>query len=120
MARRQLDIRLTLPPGMVKMRSSGRLLSAAPASSMNGWGLLLPDGRAMFVASPAPWSSPLPHRLKPGADGSWYLPTAEVARFCADNGTKQQDMIAFVKLADGRTISAKQRGIGLAYEYEEP
>ena len=47
------------------------------------------------------------------------MPTAEVARFCVDNGIKQQDMIAFVKLADGRTISAKQCGIGLAYEYEE-
>ncbi len=47
------------------------------------------------------------------------MPTAEVARFCADNGIKQQDLIAFVRLADGRTISAKQRGIGLAYEYAE-
>ena len=34
MARRQLDIRITLPPGMVKIRSSGRLPSAAPASLM--------------------------------------------------------------------------------------
>ena len=33
-ARRQLDIRMTLPLGMVKMRSSGRLPSTAPASSM--------------------------------------------------------------------------------------
>jgi len=47
------------------------------------------------------------------------MPTAEFARFCADNSIKQQDMIAFVKLADARTINAKQRGIGLAYEYEE-
>ena len=27
-------------------------------------------------------------------------------------------MIAFVELADGRTIRANERGIGLAYEYE--
>lgn len=98
----------------VTARNSGR----SPVT-VNGLGLRLPDGRTMVVPSPASWSSPVPHRLEPGADGSWYMPTAEVARFCADNGIKQQDLIAFVRLADGRTISAKQRGIGLAYEYAE-
>jgi hypothetical protein len=97
----------------VSARNSGR----SPVT-VNGWGLRLPDGRAMVVANPAPWSSALPHRLEPGADGSWYVPTVEVARFCAEHGTRQQDMIAFVNLADGRTINAKERGIGLAYEYE--
>lgn len=93
-------------------RNSGR----SPVT-VNGWGLKLPGGGSMIVSSPAPWSSPLPHRLEPGADGSWYIPTPEVARFCAGNDIRQQDTIAFVDLADGRTISAKQRGIGLAYEY---
>lgn len=97
----------------VSARNTGR----SPVT-VKGWGLRLPDGRSMVVPNPAPWSSPLPHRLEPGADGSWYVPTAEVARFCAEDGTRQQDVIAFVILADGRTISAKERGIGLAYEYE--
>jgi hypothetical protein len=98
----------------VSARNSGR----SPVT-VNGLGLRLPDGRAMVMPSLPSWSSPLPHRLEPGADGSWYMPTAEVARFCADNGIKQQGLIAFVQLADGRTITAKQRGIGLAYEYAE-
>lgn len=98
----------------VTARNSGR----SPVT-VNGFGLQLPDGRTMVVSSLPSWSSPVPHRLEPGADGSWYIPTAEIARFCADNGIKQQDLIAFVRLADGRTTSAKQRGIGLAYEYAE-
>ena len=46
------------------------------------------------------------------------MPTTKVARFCAEHNTKQQDMIAFVELADGRTVSAEVRGIGMAFEYE--
>lgn len=97
----------------VSARNTGR----SPVT-VNGWGLRLPDGWTMVALNPASWSSQLPHRLEPGADGNWYMPTAEVARFCAEHGTRQQDMIAFVNLADGRTISAKESGIGLAYEYE--
>jgi hypothetical protein len=102
------------PHVKVTARNSGR----SPVT-VNGFGLRLPDGRTMVVPSPASWSSPVPHRLEPGADGSWYIPTAEVARFCADDGIKQQDLTAFVHLANGRTISAKQRGIGLAFEFAE-
>jgi hypothetical protein len=97
----------------VSARNSGR----SPVT-VNGWGLRLPNGEAMVSFNPAPGSSPLPYRLEPGADGSWLLPTHEVARFCAERGVRQQDMIAFVDLADGRTIRAKERGIGMAYEYE--
>jgi len=97
----------------VSARNSGR----SPVT-VNGWGLLLPDGRTMVSANPAPWSTSLPYRLEPGADGSWYLPTHEIARFCAEQGVRQQDVIAFVNLADGRTINAKECGIGLAFEYE--
>jgi hypothetical protein len=96
----------------VSARNSGR----SPVT-VKGWGLRLPDGGTMVNFNPAPWSSPLPHRLEPGTDGSWYMSTREVARFCAKQGVKQQDMIAFVDLADGRTISAKKRGIGMAFEY---
>lgn len=98
----------------VSARNTGR----SPVT-VNGWGLRLPDGQTMIVTNPASWSSPLHYRLEPGADGSWYVPTAEVARFCTEHGIRQQDMVAFVNLADGRTVSAKEHGIGLAYEYEE-
>ena len=77
----------------------------------------MPDGQNMIVPNPAPWSSPLPHRLEPGADGNWYVATPAVARVCAEHGIRQQDVIAFVNLADGRRVSAKELGIGMAYEY---
>ena len=96
----------------VSARNSGR----SPVT-VNGWGLRLPDGGTMICTKPVLWSSPMPYRLEPGADGSWLLPTHEVAHFCAERGVRQQDMIAFVDLADGRTIIAKERGIGLAHEY---
>jgi hypothetical protein len=97
----------------VSARNSGR-----SAVTVNGWGLRLPGGGAMVILDPMQGSSPVPLRLEPGADGSWLLPTHEVARFCAGRGVRQQDMIAFVDLADGRTIRAKERGIGMAFEYD--
>jgi hypothetical protein len=97
----------------VSARNTGR----SPVT-VNEWGLRLPDGGSMVALYPALRSSPLPHRLEPGAEASWYVGTAEVARFCAERGTRQQDMIAYVDLADGRTISAKERGICMAFEYE--
>lgn len=87
--------------------------------TVKGWGLRFPDGQTMVFPNPVPWSDPLPNRLEPGADASWYVPTVEVARACAQHGVRQQDMTAFVNLADGRTISVRERGIGLAFEYEE-
>ena len=98
----------------VTARNTGR----SPVT-VKGWGLQFPDGRTMVFPHPAPWSSPPSHRLEPGAEGSWYTPTAEVARSCAEYRVRQQDMTAFVNLADGRTIIARERGIGMAFEYEE-
>ena len=98
----------------VTARNTGR----SPVT-VNGWGLRFPDGRTLFFPNPAPWSSPPSYRLEPGADGNWYAPTAEVARSCTEYSVRQQDMTAFVNLADGRTIIARERGIGMSFEYEE-
>lgn len=98
----------------VTARNTGR----SPVT-VKAWGLQFPDGRTLAFLKPAPWSSPLPHRLEPGAEGDWYALTAEVARSCAEYRVRQQDMTAFVNLADGRTIIARERGIGMAFEYEE-
>lgn len=87
--------------------------------TVKGWRLRFPDGGAIVFPNPAPWSSPPSYRLEPGTEGTWFAPTAEVARSCARYGVRQQDMTAFVNLADGRTIIAKERGIGMAFEYEE-
>jgi hypothetical protein len=98
----------------VKATNSGR----SPVT-VKGWGLRFPNGQTMVILKPAPPSDPLPYRLEPGADANWYVPAVEVARGCAQHGVRQQDVTAFVNLADGRTISARQRGIGFAYEYDE-
>jgi hypothetical protein len=82
--------------------------------TVRGWGLRMPDGKTMIMPSNLSWSASLPHRLEPGADASWYMPTTEVHKFCAEHGIRHQDMTAFVNLADGRTINARERGIGLA------
>ncbi len=98
----------------VTARNTGR----SPVT-VKGWGLRFPDGRVLVFPNPAPWSSSPSHRLEQGSEGSWYAPTAEVARACAEHGVRQQDMTAFVKLEDGRTITARERGIGMTFEYEE-
>jgi hypothetical protein len=38
--------------------------------TVKGWGLRLPGGGTMISTNPVPWSSPMPHRLEPGADGT--------------------------------------------------
>ncbi len=82
--------------------------------TVKGWGLRMPDGQTMVMPCNLSWSASLPHRLEPGADASWYMPTAEVQKFCAEHGIRHQDMTAFVNLADGGTINARECGIGLA------
>jgi hypothetical protein len=82
--------------------------------TVKNWGLKLPDDRHMAIMDHAPWSAPLPHRLEPGADASWYVLTKAIVESCQHNGIRYQDLIAYVDLGDGRTIDAKEPGIGWA------
>ncbi len=92
----------------VTARNSGR----APVT-VTGWGLRFPDGQTFVVMHELPWSTPLHHRLDAGAEGSWMVSTQEVKRECAARGVRHQDLTAFVRLGNGRTADARQRGIGL-------
>lgn len=92
----------------VTAQNSGR----APVT-VTGWGLRFPDGQTFVMVRNLPWSAPLPHRLDAGAEGSWMIPTDEVKKECAARGVRHQDLTGFVRLANGRTADARQRGIGL-------
>jgi hypothetical protein len=89
--------------------NSGR----APVT-VKGWGFRMPNGKAIHMISNLSLSASLPHRLEPGSDANWYMPTAEVQRYCTQLGVRHQDITAYVNLADASTVNAKKRGIGLA------
>jgi hypothetical protein len=82
--------------------------------TVKSWGLRLSDGRIMAVLEHANWSAPLPHRLEPGADASWFIETKVVTDAAEHYGVRYQDLIAYVSLGDGRTIDARKAGIGWA------
>jgi len=80
--------------------------------TVSRWGLRFPDGQVIVLINDLPWSAPLPHRLDHSADGKWYIPTEDVKKQSKTHGVRYQDLTAYVELADGRTIDARQRGIG--------
>jgi hypothetical protein len=79
--------------------------------TVNGWGLRCPDGQNMVMINNLAWSTPLPHRLEPAADGKWHIVTEDVRKQCEARGIRYQDLVAYVNLADGRTVDAGKRGI---------
>lgn len=81
--------------------------------TVTSWGLRFPDGKTGTMTRNLPWSASLPHRLEPGADASWFIPTDDVRGMCAERGFRYHDLTAVVTLADGRTIAARRRGIGM-------
>lgn len=82
--------------------------------TVNSLGLKLPDGRHLAIMEWAPWSASIPHRLEPGADASWYVLTKAITESSTHNGIRYQDLIAYVSLGDGRTVDARDPGIGWA------
>jgi hypothetical protein len=82
------------------------------AVTVSSWGLKLPDGRRMAIVDYAPWSATCPHRLEPGASASWYVLTEAVVGSCAQQGIRYQDLTEWVRLGDGREITAAEPGIG--------
>jgi hypothetical protein len=93
------------PHVCVTAANSGR----SPITVKN-WGLKLADGRTLAMRGTS-WSAALPCRLEPGADASWYVETKSVTESCAANGIRYQDLLAYVSLADGQTIKAREPGI---------
>jgi hypothetical protein len=92
----------------VTARNTGR----APIT-VTGWGLRFPDGQTIVMMRNLPISAPLPYRLEAGAASSWYIGTDDLRGACEERGAKYQELRGFVRLADGRTIDARRRGIGL-------
>ena len=43
---------------------------------MDGWGLLLKDGRTLVWPRPVSGNTPTPHTLQPGHSASWFVPVA--------------------------------------------
>jgi hypothetical protein len=82
--------------------------------TVKNWGLRLPDDRHLAIMEHLPWSAGLPHRLEPGADASWYVPTTTITEVCERSNARYQELIAYVDLGDGRTVNARQPGIGWA------
>lgn len=92
----------------VTARNTGR----APVQ-VASWAFALPNDRSIIVQRPASWSTPLPHALPNGSSASWYVPTDEIKRQCAEIGVRYQDLRAVVSLGTGVTVKARARGIGL-------
>jgi hypothetical protein len=89
--------------------------SGRSPATVTGWGLRFPDDQSIDIDFDIlSWSAALPHRLEQGANGSWFIPTDKVRAECARRGIRYQDLTAYVGLADGRIVSARERGIGLA------
>lgn len=82
-------------------------------TTVTGWGFRFPDKSTLVATSPPSWSTKLPHQLNARSHAEWFLATAEVKETCAQHGARHQDLVAFVRLADGSVVTAKRPGIGL-------
>lgn len=81
--------------------------------TVNSWGLKLPSGRHIVKIQPVAQSESLPCRLEPGADASWYIEVSAAEDACHAEGAQyDDDLLAYVKLGDGRTVEASRSGIG--------
>jgi hypothetical protein len=82
----------------------------APAT-ITSWGLLLPDDRTTVSNSaPLPGVEPLPFRLDPYAESSWYIAAEAVDQICADGGFTHEQIRPFVVVAgQGRRVGKPLR-----------
>jgi hypothetical protein len=103
------------PITCVTATNSGR----APVT-VTSWALELPDGQTMFVQQPFPGSDTLPYRLEQGASGTWSVETIRVTETSRAEGVDYGDLRGFVKLASGKTICARRKGINLGPGYPWP
>jgi hypothetical protein len=86
----------------VKAYNGGR----APVT-LTAWGLQLPGGRTAISRGTA-WSSPMPHRLEPGAEAGWHMSADEVRAVCAEQGVTFRQVHGFVTLAGGERVRARK------------
>ncbi|MFC8432237.1 hypothetical protein [Streptomyces sp. NPDC057253] len=80
----------------------------APAT-ITSWGLLLPDDRAVVTNSaPLPGVEPLPFRLDPYAESSWYIAAEAVDQICTEGGFTHSQIRPYVIVAgQGRRVGKR-------------
>ncbi|MGW1363500.1 hypothetical protein ACWCQP_39550 [Streptomyces chartreusis] len=67
------------------------------SATVTSWGLLLPgDVSTASDSAPLPGVEPLPHRLDPYAEASWYIDQDEVDRICHQRGITRAEIRPFV------------------------
>lgn len=81
--------------------------------TVSNWGFTTPQGEQIVFPQPQPGSTPLPHRLEPESDATWFGPTAEIIETCKSRGIDYRKIRATVVLAGGKRAHAKDPGIGL-------
>jgi hypothetical protein len=87
---------------------NARNVGSAPVT-VTGWGVSLGKAKKnLTVYRPELGSTPLPHRLEPGAELNLYVQTAHVRRATVELGVPLNDMRAWVQLATGQKLNAKR------------
>lgn len=82
---------------------------------VTSWGFRLGrKGPTMYVTQPpVHWEAPVPHVVAAHDSASWHATPAQLRQARVDKGVRYRGFRAFVSLADGRTITAKKRGVPL-------
>lgn len=81
--------------------------SGDQAVTLPGWGVKLPGDRRVVMTRPVSWSTPLPHRLEPGAPAAQFvMPADELRRLHRPDGIPFDSMHGYVTLADGAEVIA--------------
>ncbi|AGL20931.1 hypothetical protein [Actinoplanes sp. N902-109] len=93
---------------VIEASNSGRT-----AVTVTGYGLRSPGGNNLIQLDRLPLSAEIPHRLESGAEVSWLMPMGNVQQTCAEQGIRHQDLVAWVRLGNGRTVTARRRGVGV-------
>ncbi|CAM5589963.1 hypothetical protein [Streptomyces purpurascens] len=80
-------------------------------ATITGWGLLLPGGATTAATSaPLPGVEPLPFRIDPFAETSWYISDAEIDHICQARGCSRSDIRPFVIVSgQGRKTGKRLR-----------
>ncbi|MFJ9749668.1 hypothetical protein [Streptomyces chartreusis] len=81
------------------------------SATITQWGLLLPGGMTTASDSaPLPGVEPLPYRLDPYADASWYIAQEEVDQMCHEHGFERGQIRPFVMVSgQGRRLGKPLR-----------
>lgn len=73
------------------------------------WGIKLPGDRKLFVPTPTThWEPRLPHWVQPGDEAEWFVEAEELRHQQATLGCRFDQMIPYVRLADGRELMSEK------------